>query len=97
MLDLEVGHGAVTGWQKPHGEPGAESVDPQVMLQWSDDAGQTWSHEYWVSAGRLGYYKWRAIWRRLGRARQRTWRVVMMDAIPWHLLNASVSVEKGTS
>ena len=96
-LDLEVGLGAVTGQQQPDGSAGMDNVEPQLMLQWSNDSGQTWSEEHTMSAGRLGYYKWRAIWRRLGRGRQRIWRVSMTDAIPWRLLNAYVQVEKGVS
>lgn len=87
QLDLEVGLGAKSG----------PAVDPQVMLQWSDNGGKTWSPEHWITAGRLGRYKHRAIWRRLGRARRRTWRVVVTDAIAWHWLDAYVDVKKGTS
>jgi len=50
-----------------------------------------------VEAGALGHYKHRAIWRRLGRARNRTWRVVMAEPIAWRLLDAYVTVEKGTA
>jgi hypothetical protein len=97
QLDLEVGLGAAAGRQTPYGAAGTESVDPQVMLQWSNDSGHTWSAEHWVSAGRLGRFKHRAIWRRLGRGRNRVWRVVVTDAIAWHLLDAYVQVEKGVS
>jgi hypothetical protein len=71
-------------------------MDPQVMLQWSDDSGHTWSQEHWVTAGRNGEYGLRAIWRRLGKARQRTWRVAVTDPIAWHLLDAYVQVLKGS-
>jgi hypothetical protein len=97
QLDLEAGLGAVTGRVDPHGNPGLDGVEPQVMLQWSNDSGHTWSDETWTSAGRLGAYKFRAIWRRLGRGRQRVWRIVVTDPIAWRLLDAFVHVEKGTS
>jgi len=42
---------------------------PQAMLRWSNDGGSTWSREYWVTIGQEGKYKNRAIWRRLGMAR----------------------------
>ena len=95
QLDLEVGLGAATGHQQTHGEVGLEGVDPTIMLQWSDDGGHTWSDEYWVSAGRLGLYKHRAMWRRLGRGRTRTWRVVMTDPVAWHILDAYVQTNQG--
>lgn len=85
QLDLEVGLGLTTG----------QGVDPMLMLQWSDDGGRTWSKEHWVSAGRLGAYRHRAIWRRLGRARTRTWRVVCAEAVPMRWINAYVQAEKG--
>jgi hypothetical protein len=70
---------------------------PSIMLQYSDDGGHTWSNELWVSAGDEGAYKWRAIWRRLGKSRDRVWRVVVTDAVPWRFLDAYVQIEKGTS
>jgi hypothetical protein len=70
---------------------------PRLMLQWSNDGGHTWSEELWVPAGRLGQYKWRAIWRRLGRARTRTWRVVVSDPVAWRFLDAYVLAQKGTA
>lgn len=68
QVDMQVGVGEASG--------AIEDTDPQVMLQWSDDGGYTWSSERWVSAGKIGEYKTRAIWRRLGRARDRVFRVV---------------------
>ena len=67
------------------------------MLQYSDDGGHTWSEEMWVSAGVEGAYAWRAIWRRLGRTRDRVWRVDMSDPVPWRILGAFVTVGKGTN
>ena len=71
QLDLEAGQGL----------PSGQGSDPQLMLQWSDDGGHTWSDEHWVSAGALGRYGARAIWRRLGRTRGRLYRVVISDPI----------------
>jgi hypothetical protein len=68
-----------------------------LMLQWSDDGGRTWSEDHWVTAGRLGRYACRAIWRRLGRARTRTWRVTFSDPTPTRFLDAYVLAQKGTT
>lgn len=87
QLDVETGRGLTTG----------QGVDPMVMLQWSDDSGHTWSHELWVSAGEQGDYARRAMWRRLGKSRQRTWRIVVTDPVAWHLLDAYVEVVKGSA
>lgn len=78
-LDLEVGGGL------------PENADPQVMLQWSDNRGQTFGVEHWRSAGRRGEYRRRARWQRLGRFRlQRVFRLVIADPIRVRLLDASI-------
>ena len=87
QLDLEAGLGLMDG----------QGVDPMLMLQWSDDGGKTWSSEHWMSAGRQGRYAFRAIWRRLGRARTRTWRVTFSDPTPTRWIDAFVQASKGTS
>ena len=87
QLDVQTGQGTPLG----------QGLDPQIVLQYSNDSGHTWSQELRVSAGVQGQYAWRAIWRRLGKSRKRTWRVVMTDPVRWHLLSAFVGMEKGTS
>lgn len=83
QLDLETGVGDAT------------TTAPQIMLQWSDDGGHTWSQEHWVSAGSQGVFRWRAIWRRLGRSRDRVFRVVVSDPVPWRLINFYGDVQRG--
>ena len=56
-------------------------VNPQAMLRWSSDGGSTWSNEHWVSIGKQGKYKNRAIWRRLGWSRDRVFEVVVSDPV----------------
>lgn len=81
-LDLERGQGAVTG----------QGSDPQVMLRFSDDGGETWSSEKWRSAGPLGQYRKRVRWNRMGQSRRRVFEVVVSDPIPWRLVNAYLEV-----
>lgn len=71
--------------------------DPQIGLQWSDDAGHTWSTIRWVSAGQAGQYATRPIWRRLGRSRDRIFRVIADDGVPWRILDLLIGVEAGTT
>lgn len=60
---------------------GNETVeDPQIMLTYSDDGGHRWSNEMWRSLGRIGEYRTRAVWRRLGQFRQRQIKLRMTDA-----------------
>lgn len=73
------------------------AIIPQAMLQWSDDGGNTWSNEQWISLGKIGNTLARAIWRRLGRTRQRVFRVTITDDVFVAIVNAYVDVESGNS
>jgi hypothetical protein len=53
-LDMETGIGLEGG------------TEPQVMLQLSKDGGHSWGHERWCSAGAIGEYSQRVVYRRLG-------------------------------
>jgi len=68
---------------------------PQAMLRWSNDGGSTWSREYWVSIGQIGKYKNRAIWRRLGMARDRVYEVVITDPINAVIVSANLKASAG--
>jgi len=45
-----------------------------------------------VSAGPLGQYLTRALWRRLGRSRQRTYEVTIADPVKVAIIGARVEV-----
>ncbi len=55
--------------------------DPQLMLRWSDDGGHTWSNEMTVSLGTLGNRQTRAIFRRLGKSRDRVFEISISDPV----------------
>lgn len=55
--------------------------NPQIMLSWSDDGGKTWSSEHWKDFGKTGEYKKRIIWRNLGQARQRIYKLRVTDSV----------------
>lgn len=67
-LEMEAGQGSAT-------------LDPQAMLQWSDDGGRTFSNEHWRGAGLIGKYNRRLVWRNLGRSEDRIYRVTMTDRV----------------
>lgn len=75
----------------------APGVNPQAMLRWSNDGGSTWSNEHWVSIGKQGKYKNRAIWRRLGTARDRVFEVVITDPIKAVIVSANLKASLGES
>jgi hypothetical protein len=51
------------------------------MLQWSDDGGYVWSSEQWSDIGPIGERGARVRWRRLGKSRDRLFRVTITDPI----------------
>ena len=84
QVDLEAGLGPIP----PLLDGSGNARDPQLMLRWSDDGGRTWSNQYFVGVGQAGNYKTRAVWRRLGRSRQRIYEVSCSDPIPWRVVDS---------
>lgn len=72
-----------------------QGSDPQMMLQWSDDDGSTWSSEHWVTMGNVGAYGTRARWRRLGRARERIYRIRVTDPVRVAIIGADLEATEG--
>lgn len=66
--------------------------NPRAFLSWSNDGGHTWSSDYYARIGRTSEYKTRAIWRRLGYARDRVFRVAIQDAVKRHLIHAAAEI-----
>lgn len=86
-VEFEAGVGLVSG----------QGSDPQAMLRISDDGGHTWGNEHWRDIGEIGRYGKRAIWRRLGRSRNRTFEIVITDPIKSIILGAYAEIEMGDS
>jgi len=77
--------------------PSQPYSNPQAMLRWSSDGGSTWSREYWVSIGQQGKYRNRAIWRRLGTARDRVFEVVVTDPVKAVIVSSNLKASEGES
>jgi len=71
------------------------TTSPQAMLRWSNDGGSTWSNEFWTPIGALGKYTNRAIWRRLGTARDRVFEVSMTDPVNAVIVSANLKLSAG--
>ena len=71
VIDMQTGVGLQTGQGK----------NPQIMLQYSDDAGYSWSNEMWRDMNPVGVYGGRVRWRRLGMSRYRLYRITISDPI----------------
>jgi Phage stabilisation protein len=70
-------------------------ANPQAMLRWSSDGGSTWSNEHWSDIGKVGKYRNRIIWRRLGYARDRIFEVVVTDPIFACIVSANLKASAG--
>lgn len=65
----------------------AASGEPLVELSWSDDGGATFGNPVTRSAGALGNRYQRLIWRRLGVARDRVWKLRFSADAPFALVS----------
>lgn len=87
-LDVETGVGLTSG----------QGSDPQIMLDWSDDGGRTFSkRKPWRSMGRIGAYRQRLRWRRMGSFRNRVLRAIVSDPIKRTAIAAHAEITQGTS
>ena len=76
-------------------EEDTDGDGPQAMLQISDDTGITWGNEKWQSIGKLGQYDRRLRWQRLGRSRNRLYRITITDPVERIILGAYVDLTEG--
>ena len=91
QVDVETGLGPTPPLVDGNGNP----RDPKMMLRWSDDGGHTWSNEHQRDAGKVGEYKKRVRWQRLGRSRDRVYEVSASDRIPWRVIDGYLDLSPG--
>lgn len=70
-VDMETGVGLATG----------QGSDPTIMMQMSKDNGHTWSAILTTTLGAIGKYGTRVEWRRLGVARDWTFKIRLTDPV----------------
>lgn len=87
QVDMQTGVGLSTG----------QGSNPQAMLQWSTDGGYSWSNELWAAIGKIGERRTRVKWRRLGRSRDRVFKVTITDPVRVAIVGASVAVRTGAA
>lgn len=83
QIDFRPGVGLQTG----------QGEDPQVMVRWSDDGGETFGNEHWVTIGKSGKTKNRAILRKLGQARDRQYEARFSDPVQRDIAGATLFAE----
>ncbi len=83
-LDIEAGVGLTSG----------QGSDPQVWLDYSDDGGRTFSaRKPFRSMGKIGAYRQRLRWLRLGQARQRIYRLMVSDPVKRSIVATHLDAE----
>jgi hypothetical protein len=83
QIDFEAGEGLTSG----------QGEEPRAMLQISHDGGVTWSSELWRTLGKIGRYKARAKWNRLGASRAPVFRLRITDPVYRVVLGAVADIE----
>lgn len=81
QIEFSPGVGRVTG----------QGSNPQVMLKWTSDGVD--SYEQWTTLGAIGSTKNRAIWRNLGRARDREYEVMISDPVNRDIVGSTLWVD----
>ena len=79
------------------GETTGDGEDPQAVLRISKDYGHTWGNERWSDIGKIGKYKTRTKWRRLGLQRDAVYEITISDPIPVHITGANLNLRPGAS
>lgn len=89
-VDFQFGVGLVDDGENPESD-----VNPRVVLEISNDGGQTWSNPIYAQIGEIGRWRKRARWQRLGSSRDRVFRVSMSDKVKIQMLSAYLDLEVG--
>lgn len=82
-IEFEVGVGLVSG----------QGSDPQVILEISKDRGKTWGNKQTRSLGKIGEYKTRVYWNKLGTSRDWLFKITITDPVNVQILKAQAVVE----
>jgi hypothetical protein len=82
QLDMETGVGLANG----------QGSNPEIMLSISKDGGHEYGTEQWATFGKIGKYKTRAIWRRLGQARDWTFKWRITDPVKRVIFGSSIDM-----
>ncbi len=75
----------------------SQGTDPKMIMRYSWDGGKSFSTEQEASAGKIGEYKARAVWNRLGSGRDFVPEIIVTDPINWRIIDAYYQAEAGMS
>jgi hypothetical protein len=72
-----------------------QGSDPEMMMSYSDDGGQTWTSLPNKKIGPIGSYQQRVFWTGLGSSRQRVYRGAISDPIKVVISDTTIEVDGG--
>lgn len=78
-FDMQTGVGTASNKFYVDGSGGG--FDPQLLLEWSDDGGDTFPNSRLIPLGKLGQRLTRVLARRLGKSKDRVFRVSISDPV----------------
>ncbi len=84
-IEVESGVGTQTG----------QGFDPQVEMRYSDDGGREWVPWRQSDIGRVGLYRTRARWGRLGMSHDRVFQFRISDPVKRAIANANMEITVG--
>lgn len=91
-LDMETGIGL---------DGGVQGSNPTIMMDFSDDGGHTWSSESFALAdagsGQIGDFRKEVSWRRLGKSKNRVFRIKMTDPVKCTWIDAFIKYKLGAA
>lgn len=89
ILEMDVGVGLVTG----------QGNDPQIIMQYSIDGGNTWSYELWQPIGEIGKYSTNVFWNRIAFTQSRSiiFKFTVSDPVEISITGAYINVTPGYS
>ena len=85
IVEMKTGVGITTG----------QGSDPQAMLSFSDDGGETWSSELWETMGKIGERLKRVKWEQLGSSEERIFQLKITDPVEVEILGAYADIALG--
>jgi len=81
-LIMETGQGLISG----------QGDNPQIMVEYSDDGGNTWGAGSWPRVGRLGEFTLQVEWFDLGSFYDRIFRISTTDPVNYSIYSATIDL-----
>jgi hypothetical protein len=79
---METGVGVIDG----------QGDNPRIMIEYSDDGGNTWNGGSWPRVGRLGEFTLQVEWFNLGTFYDRIFRISSTDPVNYSIFSATIDL-----